>query len=125
MDACFTGRGRGPGRVFGLRFLAIFASVDVLGCATADPNHATDGVVDGAGDLPGGPPPPGCGNGTVDPGEECEGRNLGGANCAFATLNARPNGTLSCSPQCQLDASRCTSNGDPGPGTGGGGPLGS
>ncbi|HVU03401.1 MAG TPA: dienelactone hydrolase family protein [Polyangiaceae bacterium] len=69
-------------------------------------------------------PPATCGNGALDSGEACDGSNLAGQTCESATLNARPNGTLSCTASCTLDATGCTSNG-PGNGTGGAGTGGS
>jgi hypothetical protein len=46
-----------------------------------------------------------CGNGTIDPGEQCDGSNLKGASCltlGFAT------GTLACAPGCTYDISGCS-----------------
>ena len=70
-----------------------------------------------------------CGNGRIDPGEECDGTRLGGATCSSATMNAHPSGQLSCK-QCQLVTTGCTGgsgnngtgggNGTGGRGTGGG-----
>jgi hypothetical protein len=45
-----------------------------------------------------------CGNGTVDPGEECDGSNLDGATCASLGY---VRGKLKCT-QCQYNTSRCT-----------------
>jgi hypothetical protein len=57
-----------------------------------------------------------CGNGTVEIGEQCDGTNLGTANCASATMGAAPNGTLACAPTCQFDMSQClTPAGAPAP----------
>ena len=47
---------------------------------------------------------PNCGNGTIDPGEECDGGDLGGADCVSAGF---PGGTLACETFCQLDDSGC------------------
>ena len=46
-----------------------------------------------------------CGNGTVEPEEECDGANLGGKTCddVFAGLV----GELRCSDKCKIDASSC------------------
>ena len=38
-----------------------------------------------------------CGNGTIDPGEDCDGANLGGATCASLGFMW---GTLACNPGC-------------------------
>ena len=65
----------------------------------------------------GGPVSPLCGNGKLDPGEQCDGNKLNGATCGSATMNARPNGTLACSSRCVLDTRGCTGSGT---GTGGG-----
>jgi hypothetical protein len=47
---------------------------------------------------------PGCGNGAIDPGEECDGANLGVSTCASLGFGS---GTLACSPQCKFDSSAC------------------
>jgi hypothetical protein len=60
-----------------------------------------------------------CNNGIVDPGEECDGRNLNGGTCASRTMNARPTGVLQCTAQCVFDVTGCT-----GSGTGVGGAVG-
>jgi hypothetical protein len=46
-----------------------------------------------------------CGNGDVDPGEECDGSNLGGATCASGS----PGGGFlpTCTASCTLDCSTC------------------
>ena len=47
-----------------------------------------------------------CGNGTVDPGEQCDGTNLDGKTC---WTRGYPGGTLACSPtSCLFDESNCT-----------------
>ena len=46
-----------------------------------------------------------CGNGTVDPGENCDGSALGGATCMCLGFQS---GTLACSASCQFDTSGCT-----------------
>lgn len=62
-----------------------------------------------------------CGNGAIDPGEDCDGALLGGATCASATLNALPQGFLSCGANCLFDTSLCSSrNGGGGAGGTGG-----
>jgi hypothetical protein len=61
-----------------------------------------------------------CGNGTIDTGEQCDGRNLNGATCATATMGARPNGTLSCSRSCTFNTKGCKAGGAGGTGGGGG-----
>ena len=50
--------------------------------------------------------PPGgtCGDGTVDPGEACDGTDLGGASCESQGFKT---GTLSCAASCTFDTSAC------------------
>ena len=51
-------------------------------------------------------PPPPCGNGIIDSGEDCDGSNLGGATCSSLGYSG---GTLSCNAStCKFDASKCT-----------------
>lgn len=55
---------------------------------------------------------PGCGNGVVDPGEQCDGMDLQGFDCASLGLGG---GVLACDPvMCVFDTSMCM----PGGGTG-------
>jgi MYXO-CTERM domain-containing protein len=49
-----------------------------------------------------------CGNGYVDRGEECDGTNLNGADCARTTMGALPYGKPYCSPSCTLVLTGCT-----------------
>src|SRR5690606_7889923 len=46
----------------------------------------------------------GCGNGVANPGEACDGDDLGGATCASERQGV---GTLSCNSDCTLDVSEC------------------
>ncbi|MBU1219533.1 hypothetical protein KKF34_10270 [Myxococcota bacterium] len=46
-----------------------------------------------------------CGNGVLDPTEECEGDNLGGADCVSQGFSS---GVLACSPGCEFDTSQCS-----------------
>lgn len=48
--------------------------------------------------------PDSCGNGTVEPGEDCDLGNLGGADCATVGFGA---GSLACAPGCVFDSSAC------------------
>jgi hypothetical protein len=64
------------------------------------------------------PPGPNCGNGQIDPGEDCDTGNLNGATCSSATMGAGPSGVLKCAPNCTFDLGGCHSSGNPG-GTGG------
>ncbi len=45
-----------------------------------------------------------CGNGVLDPGEQCDGTNLAGKTCASL---GHTGGTLACAGTCQLDESQC------------------
>lgn len=45
-----------------------------------------------------------CGNGVREPGEACDGADLGGETCQ---LLGRPGGTLACGDDCTLELSRC------------------
>jgi len=48
---------------------------------------------------------PNCGNGSIDPGEECDGANLNGASCTGSCYDG---GALACTPSCAYDFSVCT-----------------
>jgi PKD repeat protein len=63
---------------------------------TADASPDVTVPVDGTGP---------CGNGTVDPGEECDGVAVNNATCALLGFTG---GTLSCSNSCQFEVSGCT-----------------
>jgi len=63
-----------------------------------------------------------CGNGVIDPGEQCDGtRGLANHTCASVTLNSLPLGTLKCGTDCQFDTSGCHSSNPGSGGTGGAG----
>src|SRR3989442_69805 len=47
-----------------------------------------------------------CGNGTVDSGEQCDGGNLNGADCA-SQIGTGATGTLACTNTCTFDTSGC------------------
>jgi len=51
-------------------------------------------------------PAPVCGDGQLDPGEACDGADLGGKTCVDA-LGPSATGTLACSASCALDPSGC------------------
>ncbi len=52
-----------------------------------------------------GPPPaPACGDGFVDPGEECDGENLGTATCESLGFDT---GTVSCDAECKRVTAAC------------------
>jgi hypothetical protein len=61
----------------------------------------------GAAGVRGIPSKPTCGNGKLDPGEACDGNQLGGATCAAATMGTRPAGTVNCSSACTFDMTGC------------------
>ncbi|MBU1243328.1 hypothetical protein KKD52_05165, partial [Myxococcota bacterium] len=48
-----------------------------------------------------------CGNGVLDPGEECDSTNLDEQTCALV-VPTRPGGTLACTPTCTFDTVGCT-----------------
>ena len=50
-----------------------------------------------------------CGNGQLDPGEDCDGGNLGGATCSSEGFFG---GTLACTSSCTFDTSACTNCGN-------------
>ena len=56
-------------------------------------------------------PIPTCGNGALDPGEECDGELLAGQTCEVLVPATLPwldgGGTLSCSDTCTFDTSQC------------------
>ena len=45
-----------------------------------------------------------CGNGVIDPGEDCDGADLGGQTCQSQGFGS---GTLACGPGCSFDTSGC------------------
>jgi len=49
-----------------------------------------------------------CGNGALDPGEQCDGQNLTGFTCETLPGFAFTGGDLSCSADCTMDTSACT-----------------
>lgn len=60
---------------------------------------------------------PGCGDGVIGSGEQCDGSNLGGATCSSRGFSG---GTLSCNTNCTFNTSACTTAPSPSPGGGGG-----
>lgn len=61
---------------------------------------------------------PGCGDGVIGSGEQCEGSNLGGSSCSSLGFSV---GSLSCTSACTFNTSQCTSGSSGGGGGGGGG----
>ncbi|MBI3767819.1 MAG: hypothetical protein HY271_04895 [Deltaproteobacteria bacterium] len=56
-----------------------------------------------------------CGNGSVDPGEQCDSTNLNGGTCETEGF---AKGTLACGPGCRYDTSGCVGSTVPGCGNG-------
>ncbi len=89
--------------------------IDAGASDSAAPSDAVtaDGAVDGsasdAGPTTDGSVAMTCGNGRIDPGEECDGADLGGQTCEGLGLE----GTLACSAGCSFDQMGCTSPGCP------------
>ncbi len=61
---------------------------------------------------------PGCGDGDIGIGEQCEGSNLGGSSCSSLGFTG---GSLSCTSACTFNTSLCTTGSPGGSGGGGGG----
>jgi hypothetical protein len=61
---------------------------------------------------------PGCGDGIIQSGEQCDGSNLGGQTCQSKGFSG---GILSCNSNCTFNTSQCTIGGGGGSGGGGGG----
>lgn len=61
---------------------------------------------------------PGCGDGVIGIGEQCEGSNLGGSSCSSLGFT---DGSLSCTSACTFNTSQCISGSSGGGGGGGGG----
>jgi len=72
------------------------------GAATGTGGAATSGSAGVSGGTGGGPGA--CGNGSLDPGESCDGSALQGASCAQLGYSG---GTLACTSSCQFDVSNC------------------
>ena len=53
--------------------------------------------------------PPGCGDGTLNEGEQCEGSNLGSFSCQALGFAG---GTLSCNDNCSINTAACTTCGN-------------
>jgi hypothetical protein len=67
----------------------------VLGCRPP----RLQGTPDGSG-----PPPPRCGDGVVNRGEQCDGTDLDGGSCVLLGFNF---GTLTCNSDCTYNTSQC------------------
>ena len=82
-------------------------------CTPLDASSCSDGIQNGdeAGvDCGGSCPTPClnlCGNGIVDPGEQCDGADLGGNTCDTVVGASEPGSLLTCAADCSLDVSAC------------------
>ncbi len=98
-----------------LRLVVLCLSLSACGNADGDPpvdsglpDSTSDAVVSDTGPAPDGRVPS-CGNGRVDPGEACDGDDLGGQGCeSFGLI-----GTLACTEFCTLDQTDCGSSNCP------------
>jgi hypothetical protein len=81
--------------------LCLCALAAIIACGTVESADPVD-----AGSSPAEPDamPASCGNGVRDPGENCEGNDLGTDTCERLGF---PGGTLSCTSACDLDSSAC------------------
>ncbi|HEV8323216.1 MAG TPA: VCBS repeat-containing protein [Myxococcota bacterium] len=57
-------------------------------------------------------PPTNCGNGAIDPTEDCDGTSLGGETCDSVTGGTLTMGTLACAGGCVFDTSACNQCGN-------------
>lgn len=83
----------------------------IFGCSFTAPGCTVDfgsPPQDGDGGFDGGPAV--CGNGVLEPGEVCDGTDLGGQTCASAVGHAQ--GALRCTESCLLDLADCSTCGD-------------
>jgi hypothetical protein len=81
----------------------LFSVLLVLGSCGSDPPSTGDG---GGTNPFGNANTGGCGNGTIDLNEQCDGQNLGGSDC---TQHGYSGGTLLCDPNtCAFDTQMCT-----------------
>ncbi len=60
-----------------------------------------------------------CGNGKIDPGEDCDAVAPLAVTCSTATMGTKPVGLIRCSKTCVLDTSGCKSGAGGATGTGG------
>jgi cysteine-rich repeat protein len=88
--------------------------------ASAYKHTAGNGAAGGGGSNGLAPPGPNCGDGIVNPDEQCDGNSLGGNTCSTATMGVRPGGALACRSNCTFDLAGCTTNGSAGAGGGNG-----
>jgi hypothetical protein len=122
----------GPRRITPLALVALLAlpGISSIACGSEDTSGSSPGNDAGPDGSGGGGTggmggdagkPPGCGNDQLDPGEACDGAQLGGLTCA--TLRVGSTGALACAPGCvgfdltgcsdagaEVTASSCESN---------------
>lgn len=72
----------------------------VLGCSQCNFD-----ISDCSDEEPVPPPPPSCGNGAIDPPEQCDGNNLNGQTCVGLGYDQ---GTLSCNESCDFNRTNCS-----------------
>ena len=80
------------------RSLVLLALSVLAGCPTPGNRRDTGAPLDTSSE--------GCGNGSVDPGEECDGTDLDGETCMSQGFDR---GTLGCTATCRFDKSMCES----------------
>lgn len=98
--------------------LAPYACVDDRQVSVVEGSGGSIGSTGGVSASTGGVSGILCGNGFVDPGEDCDGTNLNGNTCASATGN-KPFGNLVC-VDCLFFTGNCFSAGSSSGGAGGG-----
>ncbi|TVQ99889.1 MAG: hypothetical protein EA398_11850 [Deltaproteobacteria bacterium] len=90
-------------------FVALTCAALAFACGGSDSDPATSASseTDPSG-TSGGVDPTGtedlCGNGVLDPGESCDGADLGGVTCGSLGFDG---GTLACTAECAFDTSGC------------------
>ncbi len=94
-----------------LLLVFLFTFVSFLAVGVPYPSFAAEETIEISGTVLG------CGDGTIQSGEECDGSDLAGQSC---TSRGFSGGTLSCSASCTFSTSQCTSAPSPSGGGGGG-----
>src|SRR5258706_2190238 len=101
-------------------FITLSTFAAVVGCGGSDsavgsgapPQACNDAGLCTGGTEP--PPGPNCGDGVVNPDEQCDGLNLNGSSCSAATMGSAPSGILGCKTNCRYDVRGCSGNGTTG-----------
>jgi hypothetical protein len=92
-----------------LGLLALGCNLNTLGTGAETAGAADDDAdSDDESDIP-----EDCGNGAIDPGEQCDGAALGGASCMALGWD---HGALDCAIDCQFAVDDCANDPQPGPG---------